>query len=153
MAEFNPDANNSGMNPDMFGQQAPAPEQPTGPDAEYSQIATLISDLDRRLRILEERYSNIRKKIQLTDQNLLESERSFSKELKEISDEALELKRSTGDFSDKISMFESEIDNVAQRMDLKVIEKYFNMWDPSSFVTRSELKEYLKDKKIAPGGK
>ena len=156
MAAFNPNANNSGMysnEPSLYGQQAPSQDKPTGPEAEYSQIATMISDLDRRLRILEERYSNIRKKIQLTDQNLLESEKSFSKELKEMNDESMELKRSTNDFGDKIVMFESELGNVAQKMDLKVIEKYFNMWDPSSFVTRSELKDYLKGKKISSGDK
>ena len=70
-----------------------------------------------------------------------------------MNDESMELKRSTNDFGDKIVMFESELGNVAQKMDLKVIEKYFNLWDPSSFVTRSELKDYLKGKKISSGDK
>ena len=83
----------------------------------------------------------------MTDQNLLESEKSFAKELKELNDESLEIKRSTSDFGDKLSMFESEMGNVAQKMDLKVIEKYFNMWEPSNFITRTELKDYLESRK------
>jgi len=115
---------------------------------EYNEIAGIISDLDRRLRVLEERYSNLRKKIQLSDQNMIESERSFGKELHGFSDEILELKRNTNDFSDKILMFDSEMENVAMKSDVKVVEKYLGLWNPSNFVTRKELKDYLKSKNI-----
>jgi hypothetical protein len=137
---------------DVFNQQQMQQQNaPTGSkdqNAEVAQIATLINDLDRRLRILEERYSNLRKKLQLTDQGLLEGERAFGKELKSLNDDSLELKRTVNDFSDKLVMMSSELGNVAQRMDLKVIEKYLNMWSPTNFVTRTELKEFLKRKGI-----
>lgn len=113
---------------------------------EYAQVAGIVSDLDRRLRILEERYSNLRKKLQLTDENLLDAERTFSKELKGFNQESLELKKQTNDFSEKIGMLGSEMENVAQKSDLKVVEKYLDMWNPSNFVTRTELKAYLKSK-------
>jgi hypothetical protein len=119
---------------------------------DYNQVAGMISDLDRRLRVLEERYGNMRKKIQLTDQNIIESERSFGKELRGFGDELLELKRNTNDFSDKILAFDSEMDNVAKKSDTKVIEKYLEMWNPKSFVTRKELREYLKSKNITLAG-
>jgi predicted nucleic acid-binding Zn-ribbon protein len=115
---------------------------------EYTQIAGMISDLDRRLRILEERYGNLRKKIQLTDQNLIDSERSINKELRNFSADILDLKRNIADFDEKVVMFGSEMDNIAQKTDLKVIEKYLAMWNPGMFVTRTELREYLKNKNI-----
>ena len=126
---------------------ANAPSQDSGEAKtdEHSQVAGIISDLDRRLRILEERYGNLRKKIQLTDQNLIESERSFGKELSTFNSELLELKRNTVDFDDKTSIFAGELDNMAQKTDLKVIEKYLALWSPEIFVTRSELKEYLEN--------
>jgi predicted nucleic acid-binding Zn-ribbon protein len=117
-------------------------------NTEYTQIANIISDLDRRLRILEERYGNLRKKIQLTDQNLIDSERSFGKELRGFNDELLELKRNIADFDEKVVIFNGEMDSAAQKTDLKVIEKYLTMWNPGTFVTRKELKEYLKSKNI-----
>ncbi len=116
--------------------------------SESTQIASMISDLDRRLRILEERYGNLRKKIQLTDQNLIESERSFGKELRGFGSDVLELKRSISDFDEKVVIFGSEMDNVAQKTDLKIVEKYLAMWNPGMFVTRRELKDYLKSKNI-----
>jgi hypothetical protein len=116
--------------------------------SESTQIAGMLSDLDRRLRILEERYGNLRKKIQLTDQNLIESERSFGKELREFGSDALDLKRNISDFDEKVVIFGGEMDNIAQKTDLKIIEKYLAMWSPGMFVTRRELKEYLKSKNI-----
>ena len=116
--------------------------------SEYTQIAGMISDLDRRLRILEERYGNLRKKVQLTDQNLIDSERSINKELRNFSADILDLKRSISDFDEKVVLFSSEMESVAQRTDLKVIEKYLAMWNPGMFVTRKELKEYLKNRNI-----
>jgi predicted nucleic acid-binding Zn-ribbon protein len=115
---------------------------------EYTEIATIISDLDRRLRMLEERYGNLRKKLQLTDTNMIESERSFGKELKGFNEEILELKRTVADFDEKVVIFSGEMDSAAQKTDMKVIEKYLSIWDPNTFVTRKELREYLKSKKI-----
>jgi len=130
----------------------PDASQDSGDDknapSESSQISSMISDLDRRLRILEERYGNLRKKIQLTDQNMIESERSFGKELRGFGSDMLELKRSIADFDEKVVIFGGEMDNIAQKTDLKIIEKYLAMWNPGMFVTRKELKEYLKSKNI-----
>ena len=116
--------------------------------SEFAQIANMVSDLDRRLRVLEERYGNLRKKVQLTDQNLIESDRSFGKELRRFNDDILEMKRSTADFDEKVMMLDGEMSNIAQKTDLKVIEKYLAMWSPGMFVTRKELKEYLKNNRI-----
>ncbi len=113
------------------------------PQSDLEKVASLITDLDRRLRTLEERYSNLRKKLQLTDQNLIESERSFGKELRTFSDELLELKRNSNDFSEKTILFQNELENTAKKNDVKVLEKYLALWSPSTFVTRSELREYL----------
>lgn len=116
------------------------------PTSDIQNIASLISDLDRRLRVLEERYSNLRKKIQLTDENLVDGERTFSREVKSFNDGLIELRRSTVDFSDKIEIFDSELSRTAKRSDVKVIEKYLALWTPTMFVTRKELKDYLETK-------
>lgn len=148
MADFNP--NNSVEN-QLFNQpgaemQSTTAPQHRGGNAEIEQIASIITDLDRRLRILEERYSNIRKKLQLTDQNILESERGFVKELKIINEDTLKLKKQVNDYAEKISIFDDEIRQAAKKTDVKLIEKYLDLWDPKNFVTRKELKEYLQQK-------
>ena len=147
MADENPGQSGSSIGQQVADAQAQG-QQGEGTQSESAQIANIISDLDRRLRMLEERYSNLRKKIQLTDSNLIDSEKTYSKELRTFNDELLELKRSTSDFADKVLIFSGEMDNTAKKNDLKVLEKYLAMWDPRLFVTRKDLKEYLKSKNI-----
>lgn len=153
MVEYNPNnsVENSLFNQQMSGGMPPTPpSQPRGQNAEIEQIASIITDLDRRLRILEERYGNIRKKLQLTDQNIIESERGFVKDLKTVNEDTLKLKKQVNDYSEKISIFNDEINQTAKRTDIKLIEKYLDLWDPKNFVTRKELKEYLKQKESMP---
>ncbi len=125
----------------------PSVNQPEEQKDPFTVLASAISDLDRRLRILEERYTNLRQKMQLTDQNLLESERSFMKEVRTGNEDIVGLKRDVNDFSEKIVMFADEMGSTAKKKDLKIIEKYFELWTPGNFVTRNELREFLKLKK------
>jgi len=150
MDEYNP---NNSIENSMFNQpnpNMPSSPPPKGQNAEIEQVASIVTDLDRRLRILEERYSNIRKKLQLTDQNILESERGFVKELRTVNEDTLKLRKQVNDYSEKISIFTDEINHAAKRTDVKLIEKYLDLWNPRNFVTRRELKEYLKQKENMP---
>jgi hypothetical protein len=152
MAEYNP---NNSIENSMFNQQgagmpAPSSSQSKGQNSEIEQVASIITDLDRRLRILEERYSNVRKKLQLTDQNILESERGFVKELRVVNDDTLKLRKQVNDYSEKISIFDDEINQAAKKTDVKLIEKYLDLWNPRNFVTRKELREHLKQKENMP---
>jgi hypothetical protein len=109
------------------------------------QITEALSDLDRRVKVLEDRYTNLRKKNQLTDQNIIESEKSISKELRNLQDNTLALKSTLDDVSEKLALFNSEFENVAKKTDLAVLQKYMNLWQPMNFVTRDELKQILEE--------
>jgi hypothetical protein len=64
-----------GKKPGMF-----SPHAPPGPSsADLAEISSNVNNVSRRLRILEERYSSLRKKTQLTDQNILNSNKEIAK--------------------------------------------------------------------------
>ncbi|MEM4260861.1 MAG: hypothetical protein QXG00_06495 [Candidatus Woesearchaeota archaeon] len=109
------------------------------------QISESLSDLDRRIKVLEDRYINLRKKSQLTDQNIIESEKAITKEIKILQDSIISLRSTVSDVSEKLSLFNSEFENVARKTDLSVLQKYMDLWQPMNFVTRQELKQILED--------
>ncbi len=119
-------------------------EKPKEQETVFSNLSGAIKDMQRRITILEERYKNLRSKTQITDQNMLESERNYNLQSKEINEDIMEIKHSLNELKEKVSLFNAEFENVAKKNDLMVLEKYIELWDPTQFI-RKKNKEKLKD--------
>jgi len=112
---------------------------------EAKTLTRLLADVAAELRILEDRYTNLRKKNQLTDQALLETQRTFSKEKRVLNEELAEAKMKLQDLTEDVSLMKSEFKDVVKQKDFKVIEKYLDMWEPLQFVTRKEVDELIDE--------
>lgn len=132
----------------FFGSPSePAPPKKGKQESPYSIIANNLNDVERRLRILEERYTNIRRKTQLIDHNMLDAEKRLGKEIKTVIDSVNGLKFQIQEISEKLALLNSEFENLAKKRDLQVVEKYLDLWQPMQFVTREELKRTLEERK------
>ena len=137
------------MTPDSDAQTPSAPHafsQNIAPASEQG-ITTMANDIERRLKILEDRYNTLRKKTQTTDETLLTLEKKFSRDSKAINADLLDLKRSLSLMQEKISQFSSEIESTAPRATLKELEAYVSFFEPMQFVTRQDLKAALSQRK------
>lgn len=103
-----------------------------------------VNDIASRLRVLEERYSNLRKKTQVTDQSLIGSERGMLKEMEELGQKVLDLKHSIFDMNEKITTMLGELSNCVREDEFAVIAKYVELWEPANFVTREELRKKVR---------
>lgn len=105
-----------------------------------------ISVLSTKLKILEERYATLRKKIQNTDQNLIQSQKDEFHEFKLLNDDLVNLKMNLKNLNEKISLLDEEVNNFADKRDFMILEKYVNYWQPMDFVTRKEVNNFLRKK-------
>lgn len=121
-------------------------KQPVDPEM-FEKVAKGVNSMAANLRILEERYSLMRNKGQLSEQNMIALEKSVNKDFKMLSDELTELKHSINDLTDKLRLISEEIKNLVDKDDFRVLDRYLDMWQPMSFVTHDELKRMLEDKK------
>ncbi len=115
---------------------------------EQGNIQDLTSEVDsytNRLRILEEHYGNLRRKSQLTDQNLLQTHKKLMEEIKIINTDMADLRREMQDIKEKVRMIIKELQEAAKKEDVNVLQKYINMWEPVNFVTRNELQKILDE--------
>ncbi len=103
-----------------------------------------LNSLSARLRIAEERYSNLRKKSQILEQNMLTNHKNLSVEIKTINAELNEMKRDIADVQNKIKLMINEFQTFAKKEDLKVVEKYVNMWDPMKYATLQEVERTVR---------
>ncbi|MBU1198204.1 MAG: hypothetical protein KKF46_07450 [Nanoarchaeota archaeon] len=112
----------------------------------FGRISKTVNSVAANLRILEERYSTLRSKSQVSEQNIIELEKELSTDIKSISEDVVDLKREVNDVKDKIRLISNEIKNLANKNDFKVIERYLDMWQPMNFVTRAEINKLLAEK-------
>jgi len=120
-------------------QQTPeTPSQPT------SAISNIVNSLNRRLRILEERHSQIQRKTEVIEDNMINNHKEVSENIKKISLDIKELKRDFGDIKDNMKLLIKELQLKARKEDVDVIQQYINLWNPTNFVTNRELDKAVK---------
>ncbi len=137
--------------------QQPPPRPPSIPHDVAKAAQTVGGDeysateLDsvRRLRVLEERFVNLRNKAQLADEKVLAAEARLRDEIKAMTAELVQLRSRVADAEDKLSAVTSELRHAASVHDVQVLEKYVAYWNPMDFVTKKELsakQTFLKER-------
>jgi hypothetical protein len=89
--------------------------------------------------VLEERFMNLRRKAQLSDEKLLSAEQKLNNELRLVSKELTEVRRQLAELRENVSLLEAEVEHAASVHELKALEKYVSYWEPLQFVTKEEL--------------
>ena len=117
-------------------ESTPKLPQRAGPD---------LSNIARRLRMLEERYTKLQNRIQIDEHDNLEFRKKTNINIKTINSELDEIKREIAEVKDRILLIVKELKVAAKREDVKVLERYIQMWEPLNFITREELEERLKE--------
>lgn len=118
-------------------------KQPSQHQEEFPTID--LGSLQRRLRSAEEAITNIRHIVQVTDENMLIKHRHFLTEFKTLTSDLNEVRQDLQDLREKLRLVMKEMQNVARKQDVQVIERYVNMWDPMKFVTHGELEMVVRD--------
>ena len=124
---------------------APKPKQGVDIQKSVSDIAGELNNVGRRLMVMEERYSNIRKKTQVTDQNMLNNNKKMMTEVQTIHSEMDDIKKQITDVIDKMKIIVRELKECAKSQDVAVLQKYINLWEPLNFVTRDSVDKMVKD--------
>ena len=112
---------------------------------QLDEVTKSMSELASSIRILEDRYMNLRKKSQLTDQNLIELQKEYYKEKKHTNQELIETKLKLQELLDELKIIHGELKDTVKQTDLKVLNKYLDLWEPIQFVTRKEVEKILKE--------
>lgn len=124
----------------LFGRHEAA-----APVAGTSELYSQLTNVERRLRILEERYENLRRKTQVSEQNMLGIHKETDKEIKTTTSDLLELRRDLEDLKSKARIIVKELKECAKKEDIDVVKKYLEMWEPVNFITRNEAKKIIKE--------
>ncbi|MBI2147760.1 hypothetical protein HYU19_04785 [Candidatus Woesearchaeota archaeon] len=136
----------SGMLSDKQAQSLAPSKGQKKQDASASDISNQLLNASRRLRILEERYSTLRKKTTVTDTNMLEHYQDFGRSIQLANDELTELRRDLIDLRDKMRLLVRELKSCATSEEVKILQNYLSFWEPVNFVTRNEVEKIIEEK-------
>lgn len=121
-------------------------DKSTQDSQEMAVVGSQLNNVATRLKILEERYSTLRKKTQTAEHNIVEVEKNHYDDLRILNDDISEIRHKMRDIVEKVSLLTDEVENFASRNDLTVIQKYVEYWQPLDFVTRKEVNDFLRKK-------
>lgn len=95
--------------------------------------------------MLEERYSTLINKNQLTDQNMLANHKKLQTEIKSINMELTEMKSEIAHIKETNTLIIQDLRECARREDVEVLEKYLKLWEPVRFVTQNQVENIVMD--------
>ncbi len=111
-------------------------------------LSEQVTGLATRLKLAEERYTNLSKRNQLTESSLLGFERDIRAELKVLSKQLSDLRKKIGEINTKLDAVNGELGVVVRKHEFSVLERYLDMWQPLQFVTRDEAARLIRDAKF-----
>lgn len=124
----------------LFGGKVPAPVSP-GP----SMVEEDMNKLAARLKISEERYNELRRKILLIEQNMINNHKKSMNEIKVLNSEITDLNSKITEVQDRILLIIKELKLTAKKEDIDVMKKYVELWNPMRFVTKDQVEKIVKE--------
>ena len=114
-------------------------QEPETPSQPMIDISSIVNSVNRRVRVLEERNSNIQRKTEVIEDNMINKNKGISENIKKINSDITQLKKEFEEVKDSIKLLVRELQSMAKKEDVDVIQKYIDLWNPTNFVTNREL--------------
>ena len=105
-----------------------------------------MEDLDFRLRLLEERYGKVRERLILINQNMIDEFKLFTTSVETLSEEIKLLRQEMEEIKSITQSLRRASKQFADKKDVKVLEKYINVWNPMNFPTQKDLERAMSKK-------
>ncbi len=112
---------------------------------EVSSVQEDVNTLSRRLRLLEESITNLRRFFQVTEENIIAKNKYYSAEIKTLSSDIKEIRKEIQELKDKTLLIIRELQTVSRKDEVKVLEKYINLWNPVRFITQNEVEQIINE--------
>jgi hypothetical protein len=105
-----------------------------------------VITLSSRVRIAEERYGDLRKKLQLIEQNMLMFQKKIVMDNKLLERELGDAKHTIHELRSKMMLLVKELQFLAKKEDVEYIKKYVGYWNPIKFVTVNQVEKMIDEK-------
>lgn len=99
-----------------------------------------------RLRVLEERYTNMQTELRVTEENMINRNKKVATETKALTSDITELRKEINEIKDNVLLIIKELQGCAKKEDFRVLQRYVELWEPMNFVTHKEVEDLVEEK-------
>lgn len=114
-------------------------------ESEGSEVNYFLNELNSRIRILEGKYNLYGERLLVVNKNMIEEYKKLLKKMKAIDEELASLKKDLEIIKENVKNINREMQFFAKKENVKLLEKYINMWNPMNFVTEEELNKRIEE--------
>ena len=100
----------------------------------------------RAIKVIDEKISNLDKKTELIENNILSINKKQNIELKTLHSKMMGMEKEINLIKRRIVEIVSDLKNFARTEEIETVKKYLELWEPLNFVTREELNELINEK-------
>lgn len=126
----------------MLGNNPKPTEPPPMPAAQPNPEQSAMS---MRLRLLEEKSTNLNKKIEFLERNMVAVNKKKGDLLHNFDSELLDIKREIDSLKQKTDLIIKELKLSAGKDELNTIKRYLDLWNLTRFVTREEVERIVEE--------
>lgn len=112
---------------------------------EQAGLQEFLIDMNSRVRDLEGKYNMLRDRVLIINQNMVEEYKKTLNELRVVNSDIKDIKKEMFQIKEALRHLVQEIDFFARKEDVKLLEKYINLWSPMNFTTEKEVIKIVQD--------
>ncbi len=109
-------------------------------------LTYVLADMNNRVRTLESKYNLFGERVLIINQNMIEEYKKILKEIKAINTDLQKMKLEITEMKSVVKNIVVEMDLFAKKDQVKVLEKYLDLWSPMNFVTEEQLTQLIDQK-------
>ncbi|MBI4440716.1 hypothetical protein HY639_00970 [Candidatus Woesearchaeota archaeon] len=107
-----------------------------------------VNELMRLLRTMEERFTNMNRKLDVIESNFISQQKKMNKGFLLAESDLVEMKKDMSAFTYKLTLMGKELSLCARKGDVDALRKYLELWQPMDFIRRDEAERFIQQKSV-----
>lgn len=103
-----------------------------------------LFDMNARLRSIEGRYNLLRDRVLIVNENFVGHVKNANATNESMAGDITEIKQDLFKIKEALKHLVSEMEMFARREDVRLLEKYINLWNPMNFMTEKDVIRLIK---------
>ncbi len=112
------------------------------------QVSFLQTDINTRIRDLEERNKIIKERVLLLGKNLILTKENSDEEIADLKKQTKQIQKELETLKEIIQNILSETNKFVRREEIRIIERMLNDFQPLEFMRKKDVEELIKSETI-----